>query len=205
MGRSTLATAAPWPRPHPPSPGLAPGRKEGRRFAPATRPRAARVRRGACGGGAGPAEFTVLGSLALLWGHCLDVISDIAGRICRMSDPKVGRVTPKPGKPNWRKVSSATAGRGPARHPATRAPPPSPSSWLPRGGAEPPQPGTDRRAPRRRRRFSGSNRASITRPLEGGSAARRDPHPRVLRRLSRRTSRSRSARRSAAARRSSRR
>jgi hypothetical protein len=36
-----------------------------------------------------------LGSLALLWGHSIYVISDISFGICRTSDPKVGRVTPK--------------------------------------------------------------------------------------------------------------
>jgi hypothetical protein len=62
-------------------------------------PGAAWVRRGACGGGAGRVEFTILGSLDLLWGHCLDVISDIPVTFRRTSDPKVGRVTPKPGQP----------------------------------------------------------------------------------------------------------
>ena len=55
---------------------------------------AARVRRGALAGGAGLGEFTILGSLDLLWGHCLDVISDIPVTFRRTSDPKVGRVTP---------------------------------------------------------------------------------------------------------------
>jgi hypothetical protein len=104
--RPTPATAAFDGASWAPSPGLRPDRsgslpKHFVQGIPHARqgPGAAWVRREACGGGAGRVEFTILGSLDLLWGHCLDVISDIPVTFRRTSDPKVGRVTPKPGQP----------------------------------------------------------------------------------------------------------
>jgi hypothetical protein len=89
--------------------------------------------------------------------------------------PSMVVTLPSTGNPAWRKVSAAPA---PARTRQRTPHHPHPIAQLAASGSEPPQPGTNRRAPRRRRRISGSNRARRRRPRDGGSVARGTPVPR---------------------------